>query len=154
MTSLVIAVLYAALATVLAIAYHVLSLFVGREKAAQKFKQVCFKIGTWYQAKRIPELKEGESFSKFIEDYERALPVPKMKGSVIKEKTDYVYSFEIHYCPWAKYAKAFRIVEVAKGFCESDFEFIEKYQPRIKLEVEHSIMEGYDYCDFKFSLRN
>lgn len=70
---------------------------------------------------------------------------------VLKE-TENEFHFNITECRYAEVYKKLNVQELGKYLsCDRDFPFNKGFNPEIKLERTQTIMEGADYCDFRYS---
>ena len=76
-----------------------------------------------------------------------------MKIQIIRE-TDNELFFDVTYCGYAQMYEEMDIKEL--GFilsCSRDFPFMEGFNPEIELSRAKTIMEGAEYCDFRYKKR-
>jgi len=74
-----------------------------------------------------------------------------MMIDVLKE-TENEFHFNVTKCCYAEVYKKLNVQELGKCLsCDRDFPFNKGFNPDIKLERAQTIMEGADYCDFKYS---
>ncbi len=73
----------------------------------------------------------------------------------VLEQTSETYHFNITRCPYfEKYRElGLEAYGVALSCCR-DEPFARGFNPQLKLERSQTIMEGADYCDFRYSLRS
>jgi predicted ArsR family transcriptional regulator len=67
------------------------------------------------------------------------------------EKSDAVLSFNVTRCRYAELYQSLGIREMGTSFsCTRDYALIEGFNPEISLERTQTIMEGAEYCDFRY----
>jgi len=70
------------------------------------------------------------------------------------ELTDTKYDFDIKRCRYAEMYKELGLADLGVVLsCGRDFELVEGFNPRMKLVRTQTIMEGYDHCDFRITLK-
>jgi len=72
----------------------------------------------------------------------------------ILKENDTTLFFDVTHCEYAQMYVRMGIEDI--GFilsCNRDFSFMEGFNPQIELKRTKTIMEGAEYCDFRFSLR-
>lgn len=72
----------------------------------------------------------------------------------ILKENDTTLFFDVTHCEYAQMYVRMGIEDI--GFilsCYRDFSFLEGFNPQIELKRTKTIMEGAEYCDFRFSLR-
>lgn len=73
----------------------------------------------------------------------------------VLEQTRKKFTFNVFRCRYAEMYAHLGIPELGKMLsCDRDFALIEGFNPNIKLTRTQTIMEGADYCDFRFELRS
>jgi len=63
------------------------------------------------------------------------------------------YDYNVKRCRYAEMYQQMGLGEI--GFllsCNRDSKFIEGYAPHIKLNREHTVMQGHGFCDFRYQL--
>jgi len=69
------------------------------------------------------------------------------------QATPDAYDFNVRRCRYAETYKAMGLAEIGGLLsCNRDGAFCEGYDPRLKLTRTQTIMEGADYCDFRYRL--
>ena len=85
----------------------------------------------------------GDSLAYWTQD--KALEI-----DVIEESDD-ILSFNVTRCRYAELYESLGIREIGTRFsCTRDFALIEGFNPEISLERTQTIMEGAEYCDFRY----
>ena len=70
------------------------------------------------------------------------------------ELTDTKYDFDIKRCRYAEMYKELGLADLGVVLsCGRDFELVEGFNPRMKLVRTQTIMEGYDHCYFRITLK-
>lgn len=73
----------------------------------------------------------------------------------VLEQTSKTFHFNITRCPYYEKYREFGLVEYGVAFsCCRDKPFARGFHPHLKLERTQTIMEGADYCDFRYTLRS
>lgn len=73
----------------------------------------------------------------------------------VLEQTSETYHFNITRCPYYEKYRELGIVEYGMALsCCRDKPFARGFHPHLKLERSQTIMEGADYCDFRYTLRS
>lgn len=71
----------------------------------------------------------------------------------VLEQTAETYYFNITHCPYYEKYLKLGLVEYGVAFsCCRDEPFARGFHPQLKLQRSQTIMEGADYCDFRYSL--
>jgi len=88
--------------------------------------------------------------------YFQALPLWQKEDALkieVLEQSDTKLSFNVLECRYAKMYKELGTVELGRMLsCNRDFAFIDGFNPKIKLSRTRTIMEGAEYCDFRYEL--
>jgi hypothetical protein len=72
----------------------------------------------------------------------------------VLEQTRKKFSFNVFRCRYAEMYYHLGIPELGKTLsCDRDFALIEGFNPRIQLTRTQTIMEGADFCDFRFEVK-
>ena len=99
------------------------------------------------------ELKEKMGGNS-LEHFKKAQEAWRTGGAVEVEgikDTDQEYAFFVHRCLYAELYESLGLKKWGLILsCLRDFPLIEGFNSQIKLERKHTIMEGYDYCDFRY----
>ncbi len=73
----------------------------------------------------------------------------------ILEKTLITFFFNVHKCPYYKKYEELGLTELGVGFsCCRDKPFARGLNPKLKLVRTKTIMEGADFCDFRYSFES
>jgi hypothetical protein len=73
----------------------------------------------------------------------------------ILEQTEACFAFNVRRCRYAEMYCALGIPELGTLLsCSRDFTLIEGFNPDIRLQRTQTLMEGAEYCDFRFYLDN
>ncbi len=71
----------------------------------------------------------------------------------VLEQTSKTYHFNITSCPYYEKYRAIGLAEYGVAFsCCRDKPFARGFNPQLKLERSQTIMEGAEYCDFRYTL--
>jgi len=73
----------------------------------------------------------------------------------VLEQTSETYHFNITRCPYFEKYRELGLAEYGVALsCCRDEPFARGFNPELKLERSQTIMEGADYCDFRYSLHS
>jgi len=73
----------------------------------------------------------------------------------VLEETSNTYFFNVHKCPYYEKYKELDLTELGVGFsCCRDKPFALGFNPKLKLIRSKTIMEGSDFCDFRYFLES
>lgn len=73
----------------------------------------------------------------------------------VLEQTSETYHFNITRCPYYEKYRELGLTEYGLALsCCRDKPFARGFHPHLKLERSQTIMEGADYCDFRYTLRS
>ena len=117
---------------------------LGKENALKIVRRVLDKR----QIKAADELKEtlgGNSFELLAEYYHRK--ASDNKNLKILEITDKQIACKITRCESAEAFKALGCPEICQEYCDTDFDYIKAFNPKMKLIRTKTIAGGDDYCD-------
>jgi len=71
----------------------------------------------------------------------------------VLEQTDVTFSFNVVRCRYAEMYKRIGLAHLGKHLsCARDYAFMTGFNPNIRLTRTKTIMEGAEYCDFKYQL--
>ena len=92
----------------------------------------------------------GNSLKNFVDSLAYWTQDKALEIDVIEE-SDEVLSFNVTRCRYAELYESLGIREIGTSFsCTRDFALIEGFNPEISLERSQTIMEGAEYCDFRY----
>ena len=99
------------------------------------------------------ELKEKMSENS-LEHFKKAQDAWRKGGAVeieVIKNTDQEYAYLVHRCLYAELYESLGLKKLGVILsCMRDFPLIEGFNSQIKLERERMIMEGHDFCDFRY----
>ncbi len=73
----------------------------------------------------------------------------------VLEETSNTYFFNVHKCPYFQKYEELGLTELGVDFsCCRDKPFARGLNPKLKLVRTKTIMEGADFCDFRYSLES
>lgn len=133
-----------------AILYHLVRIFVGREKAIKFFYPRIASLGAKVLSLNIPTLQENEKFSVFQNNFTKVLsrmPFEKIEVTVADSNK---FQIKVTLCQFTEVFRLLGMDDLSKALCDGDVIFCEKYQPNVKFEREHTIQKGDSYCDHTF----
>jgi len=92
----------------------------------------------------------GNSLKHFVDSLAYWTRDKALEIEVIEE-SDEVLSFNVTRCRYAELYESLGIREIGTSFsCTRDYALIEGFNPEISLERTQTIMEGAEYCDFRY----
>jgi len=125
---------------------------LGREAALAQLERVIAKLalaGGEEMARQAPEntIAALDTVVRFW-GYDSAMEVERLA------QNNQRYEFNVRRCRYAEMYRELGLADLGLILsCQRDFAFFEGFNPRIKLTRTQTIMQGADYCDFRFSLR-
>jgi hypothetical protein len=70
------------------------------------------------------------------------------------EQTDEIFSFNVTRCRYAELYEKLGILELGTSLsCARDFALIKGFSPNITLKRTQTLMEGADFCDFRYQVQ-
>ena len=123
----------------------------GRQKVIGILRETIVRIAE-EQGALLSQLMGGDSLKHFYKSLEfwtkdRAIEVETI------EQTDEVFSFNVTRCRYAELYEKLGIAELGTSLsCARDFALIKGFNPNIKLKRTQTLMEGADFCDFRYRL--
>jgi hypothetical protein len=106
------------------------------------------------QGAALSQQMGGNSLKHFVDSLAYWTQDHALEIDVIEE-SDAVLSFNVTRCRYAELYESLGIREIGTTFsCTRDFALIEGFNPEISLERTQTIMEGADYCDFRYRRRH
>jgi len=125
---------------------------LGRDKALKVVSRV-IKSLAWESGEQLASQMGGNS----IADFARGLSAWGAGGAYEMQElelTDTKYDFDIKRCRYAEMYKELGLADLGVVLsCARDFDLIEGFNPRMKLARTQTIMEEYDHCDFRITLK-
>ena len=103
-------------------------------------------------AKELAARLGGNSFQDFAEWYEYRKRTKDNPNVEILEITDRHIALRINACLAAEAFKHFGCPEVCRQYCDADHDYIEAFNPMIKLKRTKTIADGTDHCDHIWAL--
>ena len=92
----------------------------------------------------------GDSLKNFVESLAYWTQDQALEIDVIEESDDLLY-FNVTRCRYAELYESLGIREIGTSLsCTRDFALIEGFNPDISLERTQTIMDGAEYCDFRY----
>jgi len=121
--------------------------YIGRDKVISMLKNSTDD----FNSERIPNL-EATSLKDFInpilknENYKIRLDIQ------VLEFTDKVYQHKVTNCLWAKTFLAKNAGDIGYAtICHGDISGATAFNPKLKLELTKTLMEGHDCCDHRYT---
>lgn len=139
----------------LAIAPVIKALFekVGKEEALLMLKEVN-QQEAFQRGKDMMESEKNNGIKELVKDVSTWGDGGILEMEVLEE-TSNTYYFNVHKCPYHQKYKELGLTELGVGFsCCRDEPFALGFNPKLKLIRTKTIMEGSDYCDFRYSLES
>jgi predicted ArsR family transcriptional regulator len=123
----------------------------GRERVLEITRQSILQIAR-QQGVQLAESLGGTDLEHFAASLDAWKKDDAMQIDLL-EQTSENFSFNVHRC---RYAEMYRLLGVPElGVllsCNRDFALIQGFNPAIHLTRTQTIMEGADFCDFRFEL--
>jgi L-2-amino-thiazoline-4-carboxylic acid hydrolase len=95
----------------------------------------------------------GNSLKHFVDSLSYWTQDGALEIDVI-EKSDKILSFNVTRCRYAELYESLGIRNIGPILsCTRDFALVEGFNPDISLQRTQTIMEGADYCDFRYRLK-
>lgn len=92
-----------------------------------------------------------------LEEFEKGLELWTRDNALeieVLERSDTRFSFNVTRCRYAEMYEEIGIPQLGKVLsCARDFAMIEGFNSGIQLTRTQTIMEGADYCDFRYQIR-
>ncbi len=139
----------------LAIAPVIKMLFekIGKEEALSMLKEVN-QQEAFQRGKEIKRSEKGNGIEELVKDVSTWGDGGVIEMEVLEE-TSNTYFFNVHKCPYHQKYKELGITELGVCFsCCRDAPFALGFNPKLKLMRTKTIMEGSDYCDFRYTLES
>ncbi len=123
----------------------------GREKVIAILRQTIIHIAE-EQGALLNQLMGGDSLEHFYKSLEFWTKDGALEVETI-EQTDEVFSFNVTRCRYAELYEKLGIAELGTSLsCARDFSLIRGFNPNITLKRTQTLMEGADFCDFRYRL--
>ena len=124
----------------------------GRDRVLQVMRDTIIRIAR-KQGTELAGLMGGVTFQHFAESLRFWTMDDALEIDVI-EQTEEKFSFNVTRCRYAELYEQLGIRELGSTLsCARDFALIEGFNPDVSLERSQTIMEGAQYCDFRYCLK-
>jgi len=121
----------------------------GRDEVLEVVRQTIVRIAR-EQGSELSTLMGGNSLKHFAASMEFWTKDNALEIDVL-EHSETVFSFNVTRCRYAELYDSLGLSELGTTFsCARDFALIEGFNPDVKLTRKQTIMEGADYCDFRY----
>ena len=125
---------------------------VGRERALTLVRNV-IKLLAFESGQRLAKQMGGNSLATFAEGF-NAWGAGGAYEMEQVELSDTKYEFNIKRCQYAEMYKELGMADLGIILsCSRDFELVAGFNPRMTLARTQTIMEGYDHCDFRITIK-
>jgi len=125
----------------------------GRDKVLAVVRDTIVKIAR-EQGTALRQQMEGNSLKNFLDSLADWTRDQALEIDVI-EASDEILSFNVTRCRYAELYEHLGIREIGTSLsCARDFALIEGFNPEISLQRTQTIMEGAEYCDFRYRRKN
>jgi len=125
---------------------------VGRERALTLARNV-IKSLAFETGQRLAKQMGNNNLAAFAEGL-RAFGAGGAYEMEQLELSDTMYAFNIKQCRYAEMYKELGMADLGVILsCSRDFELVAGFNPRMSLTRTKTIMEGYDHCDFRISMK-
>ena len=123
----------------------------GKQKVIGILRETIVRIAE-EQGVLLSQLMGGDSLEHFYKSLEFWTKDGAIEVETI-EQTDEVFSFNVKRCRYAELYEKLGIAELGTSLsCARDFALIKGFNPNIKLKRTQTLMEGADFCDFRYRL--
>jgi hypothetical protein len=123
----------------------------GRQKVIGILRETIVRIAE-EQGALLSQLMGGDSLEHFYKSLEFWTKDGAIEVETI-EQTDEVFSFNVKRCRYAELYEKLGIAELGTSLsCARDFALIKGFNPNINLKRTQTLMEGADFCDFRYRL--
>lgn len=124
----------------------------GREKVIRILRATIVRIAA-EQGTLLRQLMGGDSLGHFYQSLEFWTKDGALEVETI-EQNDQVFSFNVTRCRYAELYESLGIAELGTTLsCARDFALIKGFNPNITLKRTQTLMEGADFCDFRYQLQ-
>lgn len=121
----------------------------GRDEVLAVVRETIVRIAR-EQGAALSRQMGGNSLKQFVASLAYWTQDQALEIDVIEESEDEL-SFNVTRCRYAELYESLGIREIGTSFsCTRDFALIEGFNPEISLERTRTIMEGAEYCDFRY----
>ena len=123
----------------------------GRQKVIGILRETIIRIAE-EQGDLLSQLMGGDSLEHFYKSLEFWTKDGAMEVETI-EQTAEVFSFNVTRCRYAELYEKLGIAELGTSLsCARDFALIKGFNPNIELKRTQTLMDGADFCDFRYRL--
>jgi len=120
-----------------------------RQRVLEIVRQTVVRIAR-QQGEQIASAMGGNSLEHFAASMEDWKKNDAMQIEVL-EQTPESFSFNVHRCRYAEMYRQLGIPELGELLsCNRDFSLIEGFNPKVRLTRTQTIMQGAEFCDFRF----
>ncbi len=124
----------------------------GRQKVISILRETIIRIAE-EQGALLSQLMGGDSLEHFYKSLEYWTKDGALEVETI-EQTDEVFSFNVTRCRYAELYQKLGIAELGTSLsCARDFALIKGFNPKIALKRTRTIMEGSEFCDFRYQVQ-
>lgn len=125
---------------------------LGKEKTLEILRNMIEELAR-DAGKDLVEWYGGNS----IEEFEKSLELWTRDNALeidVLERSDTRFFFNVTKCRYADMYKQLGIPELGKVLsCARDFALIEGFNPNIELKRTQTILEGAEFCDFRYEVK-
>ncbi len=123
----------------------------GRDKVIAILRETIIRIAE-EQGALLKQLMGGDSLEHFYQSLEFWTKDGALEVETL-EQTDEIFSFNVTRCRYAELYEKLGIAELGTSLsCARDFSLIRGFNPNITLKRTQTLMEGADFCDFRYRL--
>lgn len=138
-------------ARLLAPILNALSAEFDRERLLEITRKTIVRIAQ-QQGKQLATSMGGNSLLHFADSME-AWKIDDAMQIELLESTESRFSFNVHRCRYAEMYRQLGIPELGELLsCSRDFSLIQGFNPAVRLTRTQTIMQGAQFCDFRFEL--
>ena len=121
-----------------------------KEALAEVVRATARESGAAMRAEGLGAEAEEDVLTRFADAWE-----PWFRGGALEidelERTPKVWAFNVTRCRYAELYRSLGVAELGATLsCNRDAALIEGFDPEVRFERSQTLMEGADYCDFRY----
>jgi len=127
---------------------------LGREKSISILETAITRNAKTHGKESRPTDKKSNNMSAFVKLYQLWMAEDALQVEVL-EASDHNFDFNVTGCRYAEMYRDLGIPELGSILsCGRDKHFCNGFNPNLKLKRTQTIMQGSDFCDFRYRLNN
>jgi hypothetical protein len=140
-------------ARILAPILEALSKEIGRERVLEIAREVIVEVAR-KQGKSLADSMQGNSLAHFDASMDAWKKGDAIQVEVL-ERSDKRFGFNVTRCKYAEMYRELGIPELGSILsCSRDFSLIEGFNPDVELTRTQTLMEGSEFCDFRYEIKD